>query len=84
MISYKKNGHDYILMANSDRGVIKLDAANLEQYKAITAPTDIAGVPYQTMTDWKNVAQLEKVDDTTAVILSGTGSNMDLRTLALP
>jgi len=84
MISYKKNGHDYILMANSDRGVMKLDAANLEQYKAITAPTDIAGVPYQTMTEWKGVTQLEKVDDTTAVILSSAAGNMDLKTLALP
>ena len=84
MISYKKNGRDYILMANSDRGVMKLDAANLEQYKAITAPTDIAGVPYQTMADWKNITQLEKVDETTAVVLSSAAGSMDLRTMALP
>jgi hypothetical protein len=84
MISYKKDGHDYILMANSSRGVMKLRADNLETYKPITAPTDIAGVPYETMTALKGVQQLEKVDDRTAVILADASGSMDLRTIALP
>jgi hypothetical protein len=84
MISYKKDGHDYILMANSSRGVMKLQADKLETYAAITKPTDIAGVPFQTMADWTGVQQLEKVDSTTAVVLRTSAGAMDLRTMLLP
>jgi len=85
MISYKKDGHDYILMANSSRGVMKLEADHLDTYKPITTPiADKAGVPYSTVADWKGVQQLEKVDDTTAIILSDASGTMDLRTMMLP
>ena len=39
MIAYNKAGHAYILLNNSNRGVMKLDAAGLENYKPITAPS---------------------------------------------
>ena len=84
MISYKKNGRDFILMANSSRGVMKLDAAHLDTYKPITAPTDITGVPYETLKDWQKVQHLKSYDDKQALVLSQNGSSMDLRTVALP
>jgi hypothetical protein len=84
MISYKKEGHDFILMANSSRGVMKLQADKLENYKAITAPSDIAGVPYQTVKDWKGVQQLDKLDDSTALVLADAGGSLNLRAVALP
>ncbi|MEO5922202.1 MAG: hypothetical protein ABIR70_00075 [Bryobacteraceae bacterium] len=85
MISYKKDGHDFILMANSSRGVMKLQADKLEGYAAITKPVaDKSGIPYQTMKDWTGVQQLEKVDNLTAVILSSNAGAMDLRTMLLP
>ena len=50
MVPYKKDGHDYILIANSSLGVMKLKADNLETYPPIDSPTvtDVAGVPYDT------------------------------------
>jgi hypothetical protein len=84
MIAYNKGGHEYILMANSNRGVMKLDAANLDSYKPITAPTDITGIPYQTLDDWKDVKHLEKYDDKLALVLSESNGANDLRTVALP
>jgi hypothetical protein len=36
------------------------------------------------MRDWKGVQQLEKVDDSTALILSDTAGSLDLRTMMLP
>jgi len=84
MISYNKAGHPFILLNNSNRGVMKLDAGNLENYKPITAPSDIAGVPYETIKSLTNVQQLDKVDDTMAAILVGSGSNLELKTIALP
>jgi len=83
MIAYNKAGHAYILLNNSNRGVMKLDAAGLENYKPITAPSDIAGVPYETIKSLTNIQQLDKVDDSMAAVLVG-GSSIELKTIALP
>lgn len=84
MVPYKKNGHDYILMANSTHGVTKLDVAHLDTYKPITAPSDIAGVPYESLSDWQNVKHLQSYDDKSVLVLSGNSGSMDLKTIALP
>jgi hypothetical protein len=84
MIAYHKDGHDYILMANSSRGMMKLDAANLDTYKPITAPTEVTGVPYQTLAEFKGVQQLDKFDDASALILTDASGTLDLRTIPLP
>jgi hypothetical protein len=84
MVAYKKNGHDYILMANNVHGVTKLDASHLETYKPITAHSDVAGVPFTTVDDLKDVRHLQAYDDKQALILSGNNGGLDLRTVALP
>jgi hypothetical protein len=97
MIPYKKDGHNFILIANSSRGVMKLKADNLETYRAIDSPevpnppTNIAGVPYDTMTDLKGVEHITQLDDSDALLLSGTPQDkgapvgpMNLTTIALP
>lgn len=85
MIVYKKDGKDYILMANSSRGVMKMSAAKLEGYDAITAPVaDKQGVPYETIAELKGVQQLDRYDDKSAVMLMVEGGSMDLRTVTLP
>ena len=63
MIAYKKDGADYILMANSNRGVMKLDANNLGKFGAITdkiAATE--GVPYETIGELQGVRRLDRLD----------------------
>jgi len=84
MVAYRKDGHDYILMANSSHGVTKLDASHLETYKPITAPTDVTGVPFQSLRDWKGVRHLQAYDDKSVLVLSNANGGMDLRTVALP
>lgn len=103
MVPYKKDGHDYILIANSARGVMKLKADNMETYPAIDSPTvpnpqggNVAGVPYDTMTNLKDVQHLTQLDDSDALILTakpGPGpawapgppvGPMNLQTIALP
>jgi hypothetical protein len=84
MIVYNKGGRDFILMANNSRGVMKLSAENLDSYKPITAPSDIAGVPYQSIQGLKGVEQLDSFDEGHAVILSRDGSSSELKTIALP
>ncbi len=84
MIVYEKGGKHFILMANSSRGVMKLQADNLDSFKPITAHTEITGVPYETIADLKGVQHLKKLNDSMALILQTTGPSLDLRTIALP
>jgi len=85
MIVYTKGGKHFILMANSARGVMKLPADNLETFQGITAHTEKAGVPYETIADLKGVQQLDKFSDTTAVVLmTSAAGSMDLRSVPLP
>jgi hypothetical protein len=84
MIVYSKEGKNYILMANSRRGVMKLTADRLESYSAITKQTEVTGVPYETIASLKGVQQLDKYDDSSALVLMGEGASLDLRTVPLP
>ena len=69
MVPYKKDGHQFILIANSTRGVMKLKADNLESYPLVidsptvpTAPHHVAGVPYEPLRDLKGVQHLQQID----------------------
>jgi len=85
MIVYQQNGSDFFLMNNSSRGVMKIPAQGLDQYDAITERTDITGVPYETVTHLKGVQQLDRLDDTNALVLIRAESgSLDLRSVALP
>jgi hypothetical protein len=84
MIAYQKDGKDYILMANSSRGVMKLQANSLDSYKAISAQTEITGVPYETIASLKGVQHLDRFDDTNAMLLMDNEGSLDLHTIPLP
>ena len=83
MIVYKKAGKDYLLMNNSSRGVMKMSTEKIDSLAAITAPTEMAGLTYETISDLKAVQQLDVYDRTNALVLVGEGS-LDLKTIALP
>ena len=90
MVPYRQNGHDYILINNSSRGVMKLKADELGRYQPIDSPTvvDVAGVPYQTIDALRNVQHLAQLDEHDVLMLSGSSGpshgSLDLRTVALP
>jgi hypothetical protein len=95
MVPYKKDGHEYILIANSSFGVVKLHADNLGQYKPIDSPTvvpDKAGAPYDKITALTNVRHLTPMDAGNVVVLTSAGGGgfappvgpMSIRTVALP
>jgi hypothetical protein len=94
MVPYKKDGHEFILIANSSFGVVKLHADNLGQYKPIDSPTvvDVAGAPYDKIAALTNVRHLTQFDAGSALILTAAGGGgfgpptgpMSLRTVALP
>ncbi|MGI9469947.1 MAG: hypothetical protein ACR2NZ_00345, partial [Rubripirellula sp.] len=69
MIVYKQHGKDFVLMANSARGVMKISTEDLENAKGLTEKVSgggVAGQSYETIDAWEGVVQLDKLDDTHA------------------
>lgn len=85
MIAYSKEGKNFILMSNTNRGVMKFSTEGLEKYQPITgAISDKAGVPYVTVASMTGVVQMDQLDAQNVVYLTRTGTSIDLRTVALP
>ena len=86
MIVYTKGGKDYILMANSARGVMKIPTADFGDATAITTrPAGAtAGVKYEKIEELKDVMQLDKLNDDNALLLVKNGTAFDLKTVPLP
>src|SRR5205814_1190410 len=75
MIVYKKDGKDYILMANSSRGVMKIPTEGIDKIEAVTKKIDgggTAGLKYETVKELKGILHLAKLDKTNAVVLVRT------------
>lgn len=87
IIVYQKDGKDYLLLANSARGVIKVAAEQITpDAEAITAKVaETKGLQFEKL-DWSGVAQLDRLDNRYAVVVrtTGTGGALNLETLALP
>lgn len=86
MVSYRKDGRDLILVANSARGVMKVDASPAATIDGITTPIeDTAGLDYETLGDLAGVVQLSRLNDGQALILVQEDSGaQDLKTIELP
>lgn len=86
IIAYQKNGKDYMLMSNSARGVMKITTDELATREGITERVaGIAGQPYETIEDLKDVTQLDKLgEDSALVLIESESAGQSLRTIALP
>ena len=86
MIVYKKDGKDYLLMANSARGVMKVDVENIDKTNGIISPIKgTAGLPYETIAELKGVNQLDKLDKDHALVLRQTDTgSLNLQAIQLP
>lgn len=86
MIVYTKDGKDYLLMANSKHGVIKVTTEGIDKVDPITAKVNgKAGLTYDSLKDLKGVEQLAKLDKDHAILLVKADSgSYDLKTINLP
>ena len=86
MIVYQKGGKDYLLIANSSRGIMKLDASQIEGAENITDRVEgTKGVGYQTVEQWTGIDQLAKLDSDQAVVLRRDDQGgLNIESLALP
>jgi hypothetical protein len=86
MIVYQKDGKDFVLMANSSRGIMKISTDNIEKAQGIEARVaDKQGQPYETIEAWKGIDQLDKLDAKHALVLRRADDGaMSLEALPLP
>ena len=88
MIVYETGGETWLLMANSARGVMKISTKDIGRSEGITAPVGgggVAGQQYQTIEELKGVVQLDRLNDSQAIIVvQHEGGAQDLATIDLP
>jgi hypothetical protein len=86
MIVYKKGGKDYVLMANSSRGVMKIGLEGVDKIESISSPVrGTAGLKYETIKDLKGVEKLDAFGQEHAVVLIRTSDGpLNLETIDLP
>lgn len=72
MVVYQKDGKDFLLLANSSRGVMKISTDQIENAESITEPVrggGKKGLPYETIEGWTGVAHLDLLDAKQALVL---------------
>jgi len=87
MILYKKGGKDFLLLANTSRGVMKIPADTFASAKPLTTPSnqETAGVPFEKVTTMTGVMQLDLLDPTHSIVVQGQqGSPLNLHASELP
>jgi len=87
MISYTKDGADYLLLSNSARGVMKISTAGLNDNEGLTEPVrggGVAGQSFESVESMAGVVQMDRLNDTHAVLLVDNDGRQDLKTVALP
>jgi hypothetical protein len=88
MFVYQKEGKNFLLMANSSRGVMKVGIDGIDATTTITAQVPerkFDGLTVDLLADWKDVTHLDKFDNAYAVVLQGkTAGSMNLQTVGLP
>ena len=86
MIVYEKDGQDYILLSNNQRGVMKVPTEPFAQAAPITEHVpDTGGVPFETIASMEGVRQLDLLDSSRAMLLvDAAGGGLNLAAAALP
>ena len=88
MIVYQKDGKDYLLLANSSRGIMKISTDQIENVESIAAPVPDGGkkgLPYETIAAWTGVEHLDRLDPQHALVMRrGEGGALNLESLPLP
>jgi hypothetical protein len=85
MIHYQKQGQDYLLVANTSRGVLKLTLEDLDQYEPVNPEGgDSSQIPMKRIVGLKGVVQLDSYDATRALMLIDDNGRFELKTVPLP
>ena len=86
MVVYQKGGKDFLLLANSSRGVMKISTDGVAEAPSLSEQVrDTAGLPFEPITAMKGVVQLDLFDkDNALVLVQQPGGALNLETVPLP
>jgi hypothetical protein len=87
IVLYEKGGDKFLLIANTTRGVMKVSTKDIGRKEGIEKPVTgggTAGQTYDTIADLQGTVQLDKLNDTQAVVVIKKDDSLALKTVALP
>ena len=88
MIVYEKEGESFLLTATISKGVMRMSMADVARQAPVTRQVpemeDVAGVPFETITEMEGTVQLDRLDDEQAVFLLTTADATNLEVEPLP
>jgi hypothetical protein len=86
MIVYSKAGKDYLLIANTSRGVMKVATDGFADAAPITArvTAETGGVGFEPIAALKGIEQLDLLDAQRALVLARVDGALALQAVALP
>lgn len=88
MIVYEKGGKNYLLLANSSRGIMKISTDNIAGVDGIESRVEgggTEGLPYETIEAWQGVNQLDRLNASHALVVrAADGDTLNLESLPLP
>lgn len=89
MIVYQKNGQDYLLMSNNRHGVMKIPTAGFSGADPLTGVVPdggTAGVPFERVSSMQGVEQLDRLDESRALVMARAEEDgpLNLQAVALP
>lgn len=86
IIAYEKEGHKYLLLSNSARGVMKIATDDIDKQQGITEKIGgTAGLGYETISSLKGVEQLDKLGSQMALLLvRAEDKSLNLESILLP
>jgi hypothetical protein len=88
MIVYERDGKEYILMANSARGMMKIDTTDIGREVGISEPVSgggVAGQKFELVEALKTAVQLVRLNSMHAVaVVKNEDGSVDLVTFKLP
>jgi hypothetical protein len=85
MIVYTKNGREFLLMSNTNRGVMKIPTDGFATAAPITSRIGgTAGVPYETISTMTGVMQMDLLDTGRSIVIARTDAGLNLQAVPLP
>ena len=87
MIAYEKGGERYLLIANNNRGVMKVSTQDIGRDEGLTTPVGgggTAGQSFDKVADLEGTVQLDRLDDSRAVVVIAKEGALTLKTVPLP
>ena len=86
IVVYRKDGSDYLLVANTNRGVMKFKTIEFGSLPGIDEKVSgTKGASFDTVANWEGVEQLDLLDSENALIIRKSKSGVrSLLSLALP